>query len=77
MVALVPIHQLPAGTVGRVREVAGHAGEVQRLAELGWRRGQRVEVVRSGAPCIVRLRAGRYCFRQTDSFQVWVAPEAD
>ena len=71
---LVPLHLLDSGESARIELLSGHAGEVQRFEELGLRRGTEVEMVQRGSPCIIRYSAGKVCFRQSDTFHVFVRP---
>ena len=53
-----PIHVLPnlkAGDAGIVERIAADRGAAKRLADLGFVHGARLEMVRPGAPCIVRI----------------------
>ena len=43
------------GETGRVTGLSVKNGAARRLAEFGFVRGARVEMIRSGAPCIIRL----------------------
>jgi len=72
---LIPLEQLPSGSSARVGELMGRPEQVQRLRELGLRHGERVEMVRSGRPCIVRLCGNKLCFRDCDALNVLVTPE--
>ena len=63
MAHLLPINLLRTGRVARIDEIAGQPGEVQRLEELGLRRGSEIEVLQQGCPCIVRCRGAKYCLR--------------
>ena len=48
---------LRAGDVGVIDSIVAPCGTGKRLADMGFVRGARVEMVRPGAPCIVRLDA--------------------
>ena len=69
---LVPLHLLDTGQVGHIGQVVGLPGQVQRLEELGLRGGAKVEVVRAGTPCIIRLSGQKLCFRADDLLNVLV-----
>jgi len=71
---LVPLTMLRAGQVADVRQVVGQPEQVRRLEELGLRGGARLEMVRSGSPCIVRVAGSTFCFREGELLSVIVAP---
>lgn len=71
---LIPLRALRPGQVAEVRQLVGQTGHVRRLQELGLRDGTRLEMVRSGQPCIVRVGNTTLCFRDVDSIEVLVAP---
>lgn len=49
------LSSLRVGQVATIAEVEGANGAAKRLADLGFVAGATVEMIRSGAPCIVRL----------------------
>jgi Fe2+ transport system protein FeoA len=71
---LVPVTVLRRGDVAEVGQLIGAPDQVRRLEELGLREGTCLEVLTSGAPCIVRLEGGcsKLCFREDDSLRVLV-----
>lgn len=71
-VGLIPVTLLRAGQRGRVGEVLGAGGVVDRLRELGLRAGAVVEMVRSGSPCILRLGGQTLCVRSDEMTGVLV-----
>ena len=80
MSEVLPLNMLAAGQAGQVSQVLGDAESVHRLAELGMRAGERVEMLRHGSPCIVRLgdsrmSSGRLCFREGDALNVLIELE--
>ncbi len=80
MTEVLPLKMLAAGQAGQVSQVLGDAETVRRLAELGMRAGERVEMLQHGSPCIVRLgnnrmSSGRLCFREGDALNVLVELE--
>lgn len=50
---------LKTGDVGVVQRIASHEARSKRLADMGFVRGARLEVVRTGHPCIVQLDGAR------------------
>ena len=73
MYDLIPIASLLPGQVAEVRQVVGQPHEVRRLEELGVRDGVVLEMVRAGAPCIIRVGATKLCFRDGEMCSVLVA----
>jgi ferrous iron transport protein A len=71
-----PIHYLACGEKGRVEQLVGKTDDVRRLEEMGMRRGQEVQMLRPGSPCIVRLGTSRICFREADGLGVLVTAES-
>jgi Fe2+ transport system protein FeoA len=76
MQAPIPLYLLRPGEEAEVAELVGRPDEVQRLAEIGFQTGALVEMVQSGAPCIIRLAGHKLCFREGESFQVLVRSRA-
>jgi Fe2+ transport system protein FeoA len=72
----IPISILACGEIGRVEQLVGDIEDVRRLEEMGLRRGQEVQMVQPGSPCIVRVGGSRLCFRQAEGLGVMVAAEA-
>ncbi|MGC3967128.1 MAG: FeoA family protein [Pirellulales bacterium] len=72
---LIPLSQLPVGRSGSIGAVLGLPDAVHRLEELGLREGARIEMLQSGAPCIVRLGGNKLCFRADELMTVLVTPE--
>ncbi|MCE9545202.1 MAG: ferrous iron transport protein A [Planctomycetia bacterium] len=71
---LIPLSQLQRGTSGHVSELVG--GSERRLEELGLRRGETVEMIDPGSPCIVRVLGSKLCFRASQLLGVLVRPGA-
>lgn len=63
---MIPLPFLQAGEGGRIAEVAGQGDFVDRLRELGICIGARIEMVRCGDPCIVRLGGQKLCLRSEE-----------
>ena len=51
----VSLRTMRAGEIGLVTALRGSSAASRRLAEFGLVRGATVEVIRAGAPCIVRI----------------------
>ena len=72
MPEFVPLTLLHSGQVGEIYQLLGAPEQVRRLEELGMRTGARLEMVRCGAPCIVRIDGSKFCFRNDDSLSILV-----
>jgi len=60
------------GQTARIGQLVGPPDAVHRLEELGLRLGAEVEMVQSGAPCMIRLEGHKLCFRESEALQVLV-----
>jgi Fe2+ transport system protein FeoA len=74
MISMIPLRALRIGQVAEVHELVGPSDAVRRLEEVGLRRGARLELVRGGATCIVRVDGATFCFREEKSVRVLVSP---
>ena len=70
----IPITALRRGEVAEIAQVVGSPEHVRRLEELGLRDGARLEIVRAGSPCIVRVGGATLCFRDDELLRVFVTP---
>jgi ferrous iron transport protein A len=71
---MVPVTALRRGDIAEIAQLVGAAEQVRRLEELGLRGGVRLEIVRGGSPCIVRVAGTTLCFRDDDLLRVLVKP---
>jgi|1185.fasta_scaffold271155_2 ferrous iron transport protein A len=69
---LMPLAVLRRGQVAEVGQLVGAPEQVRRLEELGLRAGARLEMIRSGAPCIIRIEGSKLCFREDENSRVLV-----
>ncbi|MCE9608079.1 MAG: FeoA domain-containing protein [Planctomycetia bacterium] len=72
---LIPLSQVAVGRRGEIGAVLGLPDSVHRLEELGIRVGATVEMIQTGAPCIIKLAEQRLCFRSDELFSVLVRTE--
>ena len=70
----IPITHLRRGEVAEVTQVVGSPEQVRRLEELGLLAGARLEMIRGGSPCIVRVGGATLCVRDDDLLRVIVTP---
>jgi len=70
----IPISHLRSGEIADITQVVGSAEHVRRLEELGLRDGTRIEIVRAGSPCIVRVDGAKLCIRDDELLRVLVTP---
>lgn len=73
---LLPLVALRAGEKCEVHSVLGTPELVRHLAEMGMQQGARLEVIRPGATCILRLNNAKLCLRGDELLQVMVLPMA-
>ena len=71
-VDLIPLCRLRAGEGGCVGDVLGTCDMVHRLREMGLYDGARIQMIRPGSPCIIRLQGQRLGFRMDDCAHVMV-----
>jgi ferrous iron transport protein A len=69
---MMPITALRRGEVAEIAQLVGLPEHVRRLEELGLRDGTRLEIVRSGTPCIVRVAGTTLCVREDELLRVLV-----
>lgn len=69
---VIPLQFLRSGETAYVETICGELNHVQRLRELGFADGARLEMLQPGVPCIVRLEGQRLCFRADDLTSVLV-----
>jgi ferrous iron transport protein A len=74
--ALLPLEHLQAGDWADVEHVSGEPGWVGRMAELGVRTGCRIQVLRSGTPCLLIVGGSRLCLRGEYAMRILVRPVA-
>jgi ferrous iron transport protein A len=67
-----PLQMLCTGQRARNDQLLGRPDEVHRLQELGMRVGAPVEMLQSGATCIVKLDGTRLAFRDHEGCRVLV-----
>ena len=72
MSEIIPLSLLRSGRRAAIDTIDGLPDDVQRMEELGLRKGSEIEVLQQGCPCIVRCHGARYCLRGNDCHCVWV-----
>ena len=72
----IPLGQLMAGQSALVRRVSGRPDHVHRLEEFGLRGGTRIQMFRTGNPCILCMAGGKVCCRTDDFLRILVEPES-
>lgn len=71
---LMPLSGLLPGERGQIYSVMGNADLVRHLAEVGLRSGTRLEMVRPGTTCILRIDGAKLCVRGDELLRVMVSP---
>lgn len=74
MLEQIPLNSLRPGDVANVSQLVGSPDHVRRVEELGIRSGARVEIVRGGSPCILRIGGSTFCFRDDQHVRILVSP---
>ena len=69
---VVPLEFLSVGERGRIYDLDGDRGLVDRLAEMGVRQGVEIHMVQTGSPCIVAFDNHRFSFRVDEAVSVLV-----
>ncbi len=69
---LIPLEYLNAGQWADIADVAGEAGWVARLAEMGVRIGSRLQVLQGGSPCLLQVGDSRLSLRGDWATQILV-----
>jgi ferrous iron transport protein A len=70
----IPITALRRGEVAEIAQLVGAPEHIRRLEELGLRGGTRLEMVRAGSPCIIRIAGTTLCVRDDELLRVLVKP---
>jgi ferrous iron transport protein A len=70
----IPLGSLRRGEVANVSQLVGVPEHVRRIEELGLRCGARIEILRGGSPCIVRVDGAMLCFRDDEQVRILVSP---
>ncbi len=71
---LMPLELMASGESGVIEQVQGKPDWIGRMAELGIRHGNRVEVVASGSPCVLKVGECRLCLRVDECARIFVRP---
>jgi Fe2+ transport system protein FeoA len=71
---ILPLELLKPGDRAEVADVLGDTARVSRLAELGIRAGSRLEVLRTGNPCLLQLGGSRLGLLFDEAVQILVRP---
>jgi ferrous iron transport protein A len=70
----VPLASLLPGQSARIAAIVGRPDHAQHLREFGLCDGVRVQMIRPGSPCILRLAGSRVCFRSDRLLSILVEP---
>ena len=75
---MMPLAMMRDGEVGRVVAVYGGRGLMRRLAELGFTRGERVKVLRSGpGPILVLVKGSRVALGHGVAMKILVSGDQE
>lgn len=70
----LPLCQLPAGAVGRVRELAGDADFCQRVREMGFGESACVTKISGAGPFICQVNGTRVALSHSAAMRIVVEP---
>ncbi|MGA2617689.1 MAG: FeoA family protein [Thermoguttaceae bacterium] len=70
----IPLEELRAGQTARITRIEGRPDHVHRLEEFGLRGGTRIEMFRTGNPCILRMAGNKICLRADEMLDILVVP---
>jgi ferrous iron transport protein A len=71
---MLPLDLLATGEWAEVVEVHGEADWIKRMGEMGVHGGSRLQMIRSGSPCLLRVGNTRLCLRGDLATQILVRP---
>jgi len=71
---LLPLCQLPAGALGRVRELTGDADFCQRVREMGFGESAFVTKVAGAGPFICQVNGTRIALSHSAAMRILVEP---
>jgi ferrous iron transport protein A len=71
---LLPLELIETGGWAEVEDICGEPTWISRLAELGVRVGSRLQVIRQGKPCLLRIDGSRLSLRDESGMQILVRP---
>jgi len=71
---LLPLELIQNGGWAEVEDIAGEPTWVSRMAELGVRVGSRLQVLRQGRPCLLRIESCRLSLRDESGMHILVRP---
>lgn len=71
---LLPLEILQPGENAEVADLSGDPGWVSRMAELGLQVGSRLQMLRSGSPCLLRVGNTRLSLRGDWAMRILVRP---
>jgi len=71
---VLPLELIRAGEWAEIEDIAGEPTWVSRMAELGVRVGCRLQVLRQGKPCLLRIGSSRLSFRDESGMHILVRP---
>ena len=72
--ALLPLCQLPAGAMGRVRQIDGSAHFCQRVRELGFGESALVTKIGGGGPFVCAVNGCRIALSHSAAQRILVEP---
>jgi ferrous iron transport protein A len=74
---MLPLDILTTGECAEIVEVHGEPDWIKRMGELGIHSGSRLQMIRSGSPCLLRVGNTRLCLRSDLAQHILVRPVAE
>ena len=71
---LLPLELVRNGEWAEVEHIDGESTWVSRMAELGVRVGSRLQMLRQGRPCLLRIGGSRLSLRDESGTHILVRP---
>jgi Fe2+ transport system protein FeoA len=69
---LMPLQLMAPGETGLIENVTGRPEWIGRMAEIGIRHGNRIQVLAPGSPCLLLVGECRLCLRMDECAQILV-----
>jgi len=71
---LLPLELIRNGEWAEIEDIHGEPTWISRMAELGVRVGSRLQVLRQGRPCLLRIGTSRLSLRDESGMRILVRP---
>jgi ferrous iron transport protein A len=72
--SLLPLELVRNGEWAEIEDIKGEPTWISRMAELGVRVGSRLQMLRQGRPCLLRIGTSRLSLRDESGMRILVRP---